>query len=129
MVAGAAGLPLPATILGRPILSNDYRQRTEVFAARDRCDEPSKKSGASAPTSFSTPPPPTATRQQSLMKNAPGITSDLGGTGPPSKEHLCPPCGIMGLQEGGEDAVAYFKSSATAAASGVFGKSEVSSWE
>jgi arylsulfatase A-like enzyme len=39
----AAGLPFPAMLQGRPILSADYQPRTEVFAARDRCDETTEK--------------------------------------------------------------------------------------
>ncbi|HWB00223.1 MAG TPA: sulfatase-like hydrolase/transferase [Pirellulales bacterium] len=34
-----AGIEIPATMQGRNILAADYRPRTEVYAARDRCDE------------------------------------------------------------------------------------------
>jgi len=34
-----AGLRPPAWMQGRDLLSNDYRKREAVFAARDRCDE------------------------------------------------------------------------------------------
>lgn len=35
----AAGLPLPASMQARDILSKDYQPRDAAFAARDRCDE------------------------------------------------------------------------------------------
>jgi len=34
-----AGIPIPRYIQARPILAKDYQPRTQVFAARDRCDE------------------------------------------------------------------------------------------
>ncbi|MEO0414660.1 MAG: sulfatase, partial [Verrucomicrobiota bacterium] len=34
----AAGLPVPPTMEGRDFLAEDYRPRTHVIAARDRCD-------------------------------------------------------------------------------------------
>lgn len=36
---GAAGIPLPSSMQARDILARDYKPRTAVFAARDRCDE------------------------------------------------------------------------------------------
>jgi len=39
----AAGLPVPATMQGRNFLAKDHQSRTEVFAARDRCDETVEK--------------------------------------------------------------------------------------
>jgi len=39
----AAGLPVPAAMQGRPVLSAGYRPRIEAFAARDRCDETTEK--------------------------------------------------------------------------------------
>jgi arylsulfatase A-like enzyme len=35
----AAGIPVPAPMHGRDVFAKDYLPRTEVFAARDRCDE------------------------------------------------------------------------------------------
>ncbi|MCC6509075.1 MAG: sulfatase [Pirellulaceae bacterium] len=35
----AAGLPIPPAMQARDLFAKDYQQRTEVFAARDRCDE------------------------------------------------------------------------------------------
>jgi len=35
----AAGIPIPADMQGRDILARDYKPRTAVFSARDRCDE------------------------------------------------------------------------------------------
>lgn len=35
----AAGVPIPETMQARNILAPDYRPRSAVFAARDRCDE------------------------------------------------------------------------------------------
>lgn len=35
----AAGIPLPAAMQGRNVFAKNYVPRTEVFAARDRCDE------------------------------------------------------------------------------------------
>jgi arylsulfatase A-like enzyme len=34
-----AGIPLPASMQGRPLFGDDVRPRDVVFAARDRCDE------------------------------------------------------------------------------------------
>jgi arylsulfatase A-like enzyme len=39
----AAGLPVPASMQGRPVLSAGYQPRVEAFAARDRCDETTEK--------------------------------------------------------------------------------------
>ena len=39
----AAGLPIPAAMQGRPLLSSGYQPRSEAFAARDRCDETTEK--------------------------------------------------------------------------------------
>jgi uncharacterized sulfatase len=36
---GAAGIPLPTGLHGRPFLSADTPERDVVFSARDRCDE------------------------------------------------------------------------------------------
>ncbi len=43
LTLGAAGLPLPEGMQARDILAKDYQPRTEVFAARDRCDETVEK--------------------------------------------------------------------------------------
>lgn len=39
----AAGIAIPPTMQGRKILGKDYQPRTEVFAARDRCDETTER--------------------------------------------------------------------------------------
>jgi arylsulfatase A-like enzyme len=39
----AAGIPIPPSMQGQPVLSSNYSRRAEVFAARDRCDETTEK--------------------------------------------------------------------------------------
>ena len=43
MTLGAGGLEVPSWMQGRDILAKDYEPRSEVFAARDRCDETVEK--------------------------------------------------------------------------------------
>lgn len=39
----AAGIAIPSTLQGRNVFARDYQPRTEVFAARDRCDETTER--------------------------------------------------------------------------------------
>lgn len=43
LTLAAAGLEVPAWMQGRNLFAQDYQPRTEVFAARDRCDETVEK--------------------------------------------------------------------------------------
>ena len=43
LTLAAAGLPVPPTMQGRDLFAKDHQPRTEVFAARDRCDETVEK--------------------------------------------------------------------------------------
>jgi arylsulfatase A-like enzyme len=43
LTLAASGLEVPAWMRGRDLFAQDYQPRTEVFAARDRCDETVEK--------------------------------------------------------------------------------------
>lgn len=43
LTLAAAGLEVPTSMQGRDLFAKDYQPRTEVFAARDRCDETVEK--------------------------------------------------------------------------------------
>ncbi len=43
LTLAAAGLEVPSWMQGRDLFAKDYQPRTEVFAARDRCDETVEK--------------------------------------------------------------------------------------